>query len=138
MKAATAVLAGTVLAASGLGYAQDVSQDTIRAISAGRHQYVQHCAACHGMLARGNTNVAFGTDGQTCTPPDLTALSQRQGRFEDVRVLHHVLWGDAKTGMPALRGTHGRSPSDPRTQLDAFNLLKYIEWVQLHEGVAAH
>jgi mono/diheme cytochrome c family protein len=138
MKAATAVLAGAVLAASGLADAQEVSKETIRAIREGRAHYMQQCAACHGLLAKGNTSVALGTDGRTCAPPDLTSISEREGRFDGVRVLSQIRLGDGRAGMPALRGTHGRSWSDPRTQLELYNLVKYLEWVQVHGSAGVH
>jgi len=66
----------------------------------GRESFLQYCAACHGIDARGG-----GPAGASLkiAPPDLTAIAARNsGKFSDVDVANRI---DGRS-MPPAHGSH--------------------------------
>ena len=104
---------------------------------AGRNEFQNHCAACHGMDAKGHGPVAAL---MTITLPDLTTLRLRnKGEFPFDYVarsidgrklpkahgsLHMPVWGD--------RYSEGRKDRVGQTQADAhiYELMMYLDSIQ--------
>ena len=148
MKSFVIVLAGAALAVSAQAFAEDFDTNTLRAIGQGRALYLQHCASCHGTAAKGNAEMAFGTNGQTVTPPDLTALASRDGHFDGAHIRSHIqgrTWGKCGVGMPcwqqvfraAQQSFGATGQGDAHTFLQMWKLTKYVEFVQTHNAVVA-
>jgi mono/diheme cytochrome c family protein len=112
----------------------DTAPDT--AVDSGPGMFKAYCAACHGPTAKGNGPAAAALKK---TPSDLTLLARNNGgkfpaqRFREVveqnaLVIEHgtsemPLWGQV---FRSLRG------GDEGAKLRVFNLLKYVETLQIH------
>jgi hypothetical protein len=125
-----------VFAGAALAQAQSYDVRTLRAIGQGRALYLQNCAACHGALAGGNTNVPVGTDGVTCAPPDLTSIAARDGGFSPLHVKVHIEGqpsGKCQPGMPCWQQVFRANHDDAHALMQVYKLVKYLEWLQEHE-----
>jgi mono/diheme cytochrome c family protein len=91
-----ALLGGLVLAAATFAPADE--KEDLKAIGAGRGLFVQYCASCHGMDARGAGPAAPALKAKV---PDLTTLEEKDGRFDAV---HVSAWIDG-TRMSSAHGS---------------------------------
>lgn len=139
-KVAFALASVFLFAAAGAAFSQDYDTRTLRAIGEGRALYVQHCAACHGPRAQGLQNVPTGTDGITCSAPDLTKLKDRDGGFDRLHVRVRIegqASGKCAPGMPCWQQVFRQSTGgDAYAFMQTYRLLKYVEWLQEHEQEA--
>lgn len=139
-KVAFALASVFILASVGAAFAQEYDTRTLRAIGEGRALYVQRCAACHGPLAQGLSNVPTGTDGITCSAPDLTKIKDRDGRFDRLHVRVHIegqASGKCAPGMPCWQQVLRQSVGgDAYAFMQTYRLVKYVEWLQEHEQQA--
>ncbi len=100
----------------------------------GRKLYVQYCASCHGMDARGGGPVAAELK---TAPTNLTTIAQRHGgKFNPVHVQLNINGENDVTAhgtkdMPVwgayFRNTRGQSVST----LNVYALTKYLEAIQV-------
>ena len=84
-------------AGAGVTTATDTASEIVMRL--GHESYLQYCAACHGLDARGNGPVAARLKN---VPSDLTRIAERHGgKFAD-REIADMIDGRA---MPAIHGT---------------------------------
>ncbi|HKJ75130.1 MAG TPA: cytochrome c [Alphaproteobacteria bacterium] len=136
----TASLGAAILGAQASSAAQtpqgQVSERT-SAWYAGRVEFMDHCAACHGMDGKGNGPVAAL---MTVTLPDLTKLSARHdGEFPfdyvaasiDGRKLPKA-HGSLKMPVWGKRYSEGRNDRVGQTQVHAhiYELMMYLSSIQ--------
>jgi mono/diheme cytochrome c family protein len=105
-------------------------------ISDGKQMFSQYCGACHGTDGKG---VGAATPALKVPAPDLTLLAKREGgKFPEIRMMHilqqtvdiPVHGGkDMPTWGPLFRSLDRANEST--TQLRAYNLMKYIESIQV-------
>ena len=95
--------AGALIRASAAALAAGVGPVPAGDLETGRHLYSVACAHCHGASGRGDGPLAAIL---TVRPPDLTALSARNGgRYPLLQVIHVI---DGRSGV---RGHDGAMPS---------------------------
>lgn len=103
--------------------------------ASGHEMYVNYCASCHGVDAKGNGPAA---PALKTPPPDLTTLAQRNGgKFPSLRVRNILdeqetvvahgnkempVWG------PVLRAVSGGNETIARMRIA--NLSRYLESLQ--------
>jgi mono/diheme cytochrome c family protein len=131
MRLTTVLLFGMVMAVllitpvTGFGQATDKNER-------GRKLYVQYCASCHGMDAKGNGPVAAT---MKVMPTDLTTIAARNGKWNPVRV-ENTIAGDE---FPVAHGTrempvwgaYFRNTKDRNIAiLNVYALTKYLEAIQ--------
>ena len=75
-----------------LSAAETPGQPADQAIAAGRERFVDACAFCHGLAARGNGMAAAMLEQQ---PPDLTRLSRKNGGKFPLAGIFQVIDGRA-------------------------------------------
>jgi mono/diheme cytochrome c family protein len=128
--------------AVGIGYAgQDTGKVVIpakrTAPNNGQQMYVNYCAPCHGIDARGHGPVAVSLKTE---PPDLTVLSRNnQGKFPSSHVVT-VLQNGAEmpshgtAQMPVWGPILGKMDrTNPQEkQLRVSNLSRYLETLQVN------
>jgi len=103
-------------------------------LARGRQLYIQHCASCHGMDAKGNGPVA--SELKTA-PSNLTTIAQRHGgKFDSIHVQLNI---DGEKEVPAhgsrdmpvwgayFRSTKGESYS----KMNVYALAEYLKAVQV-------
>ena len=139
-----ALLAGLIYSPSLLGTAQQATP-TIKNIpiqqtspASGEQMYTTYCAVCHGTKATGNGPAA---PAMKTPPPDLTALSQKNGgvfpgahvssvlQFGVENPAHGTsqmpIWGDLMASL------HGTSPSNGTVVHQRIvNLTGYLKQIQ--------
>jgi mono/diheme cytochrome c family protein len=82
MTRALPLLLLTTLAVASVARAADKKVDP-KTLGAGRTLFLQHCASCHGVDAKGHGRVA---EAMKTPPPDLTNLVDKDGHFASDRV----------------------------------------------------
>ncbi|MFM8394729.1 MAG: c-type cytochrome [Acidobacteriota bacterium] len=99
----------------------------------GRKLYVQYCASCHGMDAKGNGPVANALR----TPPnDLTILAQRHGHFDRLRVENSIqgevsVPAHGTSEMPVWGAYFRRQQGSSMSTLNIYALMNYLEAIQV-------
>lgn len=134
---AAAVLLLAVSAVSGPAAAQSVGVE----MDAGRSEYLNSCAPCHGETGRGDGPVANYV-GQTF--PDLTKLAERnEGRFPVIEVFRIIdgratLAAHGERLMPVwgrrymIEGTYAElpMPEEARRQIVLGRLVELVAYLQ--------
>lgn len=113
---------------SGMAQAKDPNER-------GRKLYVQYCASCHGMDARGSGPVA---PTLKVAPTDLTMLAKRHGHWDALAVENSI---SGEKSVPAhgtkdmpVWGVYFRRQRDASVStLNIYALMKYLEAVQIKE-----
>jgi mono/diheme cytochrome c family protein len=138
MRKTLATVGAILVSGAGLVVADDLSQRELKTIGEGRGLYLQHCAACHGLDARGMDV------GNPVAAPDLTAIARRDGCFDRLHVKNHIAWGaDLPAGverkpddMPkwvVVLARRGSERNDHAAQMALLRLVRYVEFVQRDE-----
>jgi mono/diheme cytochrome c family protein len=101
-------------------------------IEKGRNLFRQHCAACHGIEARGNGPAAAQLKKQ---PADLTVVQKRGEGFPIYKVLtfidgEKVVPAHGTREMPIWGKVFRRTEGEAAKQSDIYALAKYIEAIQ--------
>lgn len=100
----------------------------------GRKLYVQYCASCHGMDAKGSGPVASALK---VAPTDLTTIAQRNGgKFNAVDVQLHIngekdVPAHGSKEMPVWGQYFGSTRGRDVAVLNINALTKYLEAVQV-------
>ncbi|MGA9673019.1 MAG: c-type cytochrome [Terracidiphilus sp.] len=134
------VTAMTVLVAAGMCYADQptkkvtISVDKTQA-SDGKQMYVNYCAPCHGVDARGRGPVASAL---RTPPPDLTLITKlNHGKFPDTHIVTVLQMGadtpshgtvEMPVWGPILGKMNVTNPQD--RMLRVSNLSHYLESMQ--------
>jgi mono/diheme cytochrome c family protein len=86
----------------------------------GRALLVQNCSRCHGL--------APGVDAGDPIAPDLTQIAVRDGGFNRLHVLNHIVQGDARRFAPAEE----QMPEWGRflNPLKVKKIVRYLEFAQ--------
>lgn len=98
----------------------------------GRRLFVQYCAPCHGMEAKGNGPAATSLKK---TPPDLTRIQKPGERFPAGRVMD-IVAGDKVVNahgsrvMPVWGAILRNEKGYTQSQEDLSLLVKYLESIQ--------
>ncbi len=110
----------------------------VKARSAGRTLYVDHCASCHGASGGGNGPAAASLR----TPPtDLTRYAQKNGGVFPSEQLRRVIDGrgvgaHGSVEMPVwgavFKATGASGEAGPRERIDA--IVAYLQSLQLRTG----
>lgn len=98
----------------------------------GRKLFMQHCATCHGVNAKG--------DGPTArvlkkAPADLTKIEKVDGKFPKLRV-QRIIAGDdtleshGSREMPVWGSVLRQKVGGAFAQLEIYNLTNYLESIQ--------
>ena len=100
----------------------------------GRKLYVQYCASCHGMDAKGTGPVASQLK---TAPSNLTTIAQRHGgKFNAIHVQQNI---DGEKDVPAhgtkdmpVWGAYFRSnKGESFSKMNIYSLAEYLEAVQV-------
>jgi mono/diheme cytochrome c family protein len=100
----------------------------------GRKLYVQYCASCHGMDAKGSGPVA---PALKVAPTDLTTIAQRNGgKFSAQDVQLHIngendIPAHGSKDMPVWGAYFRSSRGQGVATLNIYNLTKYLEAIQV-------
>lgn len=102
----------------------------------GQRLYIQYCATCHGVDAKGGGPVA---PKLKTSPTDLTTIRKEDGKFPGVRI-RLVIAGEVGETELTVHGTRempvwGRvfrfkKADKSAAALDAYALMRYIESIQ--------
>lgn len=129
----TAFFCGLALAAASLAAAEERAE--LKAAGVGRALFVQYCASCHGIDAKGGGPTAEALKTQL---PDLTSLSMKDGGFDEAGVRTSIdgtrakaahgsrdmpVWGKVFESRPQKRG-------EAWAQTDIWALTEYIKSIQ--------
>ena len=115
----------TLLESNGMAQAKDPNDR-------GRKLYVQYCASCHGMDAKGNGPVAASLK---VAPSDLTMLAKKHGHW-DALVVEQGIGGEMSVPahgtreMPVWGAYFRRQRGAGVSTLNIYALTKYLEAVQ--------
>jgi hypothetical protein len=129
------VLAGFALVVTvGLSAALVASQDqsTNQAVVAGRKAFLENCAACHGLDARGGGHVASTIKS---VPMDLSQIAARHKEFSRYEVQQTIL-GEPTQNDPVARDmphwghVFRQEGGDALAMLQTHNLVSYLESIQ--------
>jgi len=112
------------------------SQTAMASNDRGRKLYLQYCASCHGVDARGNGPVA---PNLRKPPPDLTQIEKKEGKFPGPRI-RNVIAGEIGTTEISVHGTREmpvwgkvfrvKEVDKSVATLDFYVLTKYVESIQ--------
>ncbi len=137
---AVGVATGLLLSWTAAAFAQGYDTRALRTIGQGRALFVQRCTACHGPLAHGLEGVPTGRDGITVSPPDLTRIGTRDGRFDRLHVRVHIegqASGRCPDGMPCWQQVLRHGPGgDAVAMMQTHKLVRYLEWAQQQRAEA--
>ncbi len=98
----------------------------------GRKLYLQHCASCHGVDAKGHGPAAPSLKQP---PADLTAIPKENGKFPGLHV-QYVISGEKEITahgtrtMPVWGRIFRRTEGEMGAKANIFALEKYIESIQ--------
>lgn len=126
LAAGFAVMMFVVTPTDTLGQAKDPN-------ARGRKLYVQYCASCHGMDAKGTGPVAASLK---VAPTDLTTIAKRNGSFDRLKVENSIN-GEVSvaahgTGeMPVWGAYFRKQQGQGISVLNIYALMKYLEAVQV-------
>ena len=104
----------------------------------GRKLYVQYCASCHGMDAKGSGPVA---PALKVAPTDLTTIAKRHGKWDGIAVEMYIS-GDKEVVAHGTRempvwGAYFQSKRDRSVAaLNLYALMRYLEAVQVKETIS--
>jgi mono/diheme cytochrome c family protein len=134
------VTAMTVVFAAGMCYADQSTSKVVIPVDKtqafdGKQMYVNYCAPCHGVDARGRGPVASAL---RTSPPDLTLLSKfNRGKFPDTHIVTVLQTGadvpsHGSVEMPVWGPILGKmNVSNPQDRLlRVSNLSRYLASIQ--------
>lgn len=126
--------------AVGIGYTQFSASASAQASktvpTSGKEMYVNYCASCHGMDAKGSGPAAVALK---TPPPDLTVLTKNNhGKFPEAHIVTILQYGKAipshgSAEMPVwgpILGTMEKSHPQNK-QLRISNLSQYLQSLQV-------
>lgn len=104
----------------------------------GKRLYMQYCASCHGVDAKGGGSVA---PHLKTAPPNLTTIRKEDGKFPGIRI-SLVIAGEVGQTEIAVHGTQempvwGRvfrfkRGDNSAAAIDVHALMRYIESIQMN------
>lgn len=127
-------LALAFVAAAALSAAADAGQEQKNhdAAVAGRKIFLENCATCHGLDARGNGPTASSLKG---VPPDLSQIEVRHRKFSEYEIQQMILGEPTHVDaggreMPAWGRLFRQEGGDGLAMLRTHTLVSYLESIQ--------
>jgi len=125
-------LALALVAAAALTAAPGQEQKNHDAVVAGRKAFLENCATCHGLDARGNGPTASTLKG---VPPDLSQIEVRHRRFSEYEIQQMILGEPTHLNagnreMPGWGHLFRQEGGDSLAMLRTHTIVSYLESIQ--------